>query len=191
MTISAEKSLAIIQRATASRTLPQDHVYQLLARSDGTIDMNVDGSAAAINFDYVVPAGTVYNEFMFSRINIVIVDGNIRWGRFAGLAAALTNGLLIQALDDNDVIQQHFTTDVHPIRTNEDFGGLSGVDNVIRLAAGDDAIPIRFSIFKSGGLMTLLPNWRVRVIVQDDLSEISHMDGIVQGTFRRKQGAVL
>lgn len=174
-----------IQRRTAFETLPQAHVYEMLKRiSDGTVAMNIDGSGGAVNFDYIVPAGTIYKQFLFSRINLVIVDGGIRWGRFGGLATALTNGLLIQALDDNNVIQQHFTTDVHPIQTNEDFGGLAGVDNVIRLAAGDDAMPVRFSIFKSGNLMTLLPNWRVRVVVQDDLTGISHLDGIVQGVLK-------
>ena len=151
--------------------------------------MNIDASGGAVNFDYIVPAGTVYNKFLFSRLNFVIVDGNIRWGRFAGLGAALGNGVLLQVLDDNDVIQQHFSTDVHPITTNEDFSGLTGVDNVIRLAAGDDAIPIRFSVFKSGNLMTLFPNWRVRIVIQDNLSEISHMDGLVQGVLLRTREA--
>lgn len=176
--------LGLIQTRTAFETLPQAHVYTLLQRADGTVDMNIDGSGGAVVFDYIVPAGTIYKQFLFSRLNFVVVDGNIRWGRFGGLAAALTNGLLVQALDDNNVIQQHFTTDIHPIRTNEDFGGLAGVDNVIRLAAGDDAMPVRFSIFKSGNLMTMLPNWRVRVVVQDNLSEITHMDGIVQGVLK-------
>ncbi len=173
-----------IQQRTAFATNPQDHVFTLLTRSDGTVAMNIDGSGGAVNFDYIVPAGTIYKQFLFARINFVIVDGGIRWGRFGGLGAALTNGLLLQVLDDEDTIQQHFTTDVHPIQTNEDFGGLSGVDTVIRLAAGDDAMPIRFSVFKSGNLMKLLPNWRVRVVVQDDLSAISHMDGIVQGILK-------
>jgi hypothetical protein len=146
--------------------------------------MNIDGSGGAVNFDYAVPAGTIYKQFSFSRINFVIVDGNIRWGQFAGLGAALANGLLLQILDDEDVVQQHFSTDVHPLRTNEDFSGLTGVDNIIRLAAGDDAIPVRFSIFKSGNMMTMLPNWRVRVVVQDNLSGITHMDGLVQGVLK-------
>ncbi|KKL93691.1 hypothetical protein LCGC14_1872180 [marine sediment metagenome] len=187
---SAEFFLRLLQRRTAFQSLPQDHVYKLLvSASDGTVDMNIDASGGAVNFDYIVPAGTVYDIFMFSRLNFVIVDGNIRWGRFAGLGAALNNGVLLQVLDDNDVIQQHFSTDVHPLRTNEDFGGLTGVDNVIRLAAGDDAIPIRFSIFKSGNTMTLFPNWRVRVVIQDNLSEISHMDGLVQGILKRTREA--
>lgn len=186
---SAEVSLKLIQKRTAFRSVPQDHVYAMLKDATGAIDMNIDGSVASVNFDFIVPAGTVYNSFMFSRINFILVDGNIRWGQFGGLGAALTNGLLLQVLDHNGVVQQHFGTDIHPITVNEDFGGLAGVDNVIVLAAGDDALPVRFSIFKSGNQMTLFPNWIVRVVVQDNLAALSHFDAMVQGILRRTKDA--
>lgn len=173
-----------IQQRTAFETLPQAHVYEMLQRaSDGTTAMNVNGSVSAVNFDYKVPSGTVYKKFMLSRIDFVIVDGAIRWGQFGGIAT-LTNGLLVQILDDADVVLQHFATDVHPIVNNEDFGGLAGADNVIILAAGDDALPVRFSIFKSGNPMALLPNWRVRVVVQDNLTGLTHFDAMVQGVLK-------
>lgn len=190
MTKSAEVSLELIQKATAFKTVAQDHVYEYLTRaSDETIEMNIDGSGGAINFDYIVPAGTVFKNFMFSRINIVLVDGTIRWGQFGGLGSALANGLLFQVLDDNGVIQQHFGTDVKPIQANEDFIALAGIDSLLTPAAGDDALPVRFSIFKSGHRITMFPNWIMRAVVQDNLTGLSAFRMMVQGIFRRNREA--
>jgi len=170
MPYSSEYYLRLMQRRNAFRSVPQDHVYRYLTRATGSIDMNVDGSVAAINFDYVVPAGTVYTTFKFARFNFVLVDGAMRWDRFAGLGSALGNGLLLRVLDNNGVIQQHFDTDRQPIQTNADFGGLAGVDNPLTAAAGPDAMPVRFSVFKSGNHMTLYPNWIIRAVVQDNIA---------------------
>ncbi len=187
---SAEFFLRLIQRVTAFRSLPQDHVYGHLKNlSNGSIDMNVDGSGVAVNFDYVVPAGTVYDQFTLMRINFGLIDGAMQWGRFGGIGSGLTNGLLLQVLDADDVVQQHFGTDMHPIQANEDFIVFAGVDSLVEPTAGDDAIPIRFSIFKSGNPMTLFPNWRVRLVVQDDLRTISHFNAMVQGVLRRTREA--
>ena len=175
-----------IQQSTAFRTDPQDHVYSHLTRlSDGVTEMNVDGSGTAQNFDYKVPAGTVYKRFLFSRLNIGIVDGGIGWGEFAGLGALLTNGLLLQILDDQSVVLQDFGTTADPIKANENFIDLAGADAIAVPAAGDDAFPVRFSIFKSGNMMTLLPNYSVRLVVQDDLTDLSHFHAMVQGILRK------
>ena len=186
---SAEFFLRLIQRATAFRSLPQDHVYRYLTRSTGSIDMNVDGSGAAINFDYIVPAGTDYDMFSLSRLNIVLVDGSMRWDQFGGLGSALANGLLLQLLDDGGTVQQHFDTDRQPVQDNADFGGLAGVDNPLTAAAGPDAMPVRFTVERSGNKPTLFPNWIVRAVVQDNLAGLTKFRIQVQGVLRRKRAA--
>lgn len=191
MPYSAETYLRLIQLRTAFQSVPQDFVYKYLADPAGSVDMNIDGSVAAVNFDYVIPAGTIYKSFMFSRINMVMVDTNIRWGQFGGLGGPLNNGLLFQALDNNGVLLQDFSCGQHNVTTNEDFAALAGVDSIISPAAGDDALPVRFSVFKAGNKMTLFPNWRIRVVVQDNLSGLSHFHMMVQGILRRGREPVI
>lgn len=181
---SAEYNLNLIRKRNAFRALPEDFVYFHLTTIAGAIDMNVDGSVAAVNYDYVVPAGTQYKTFLFSRINFEIVDTAMQWDRFGGIIGGLTNGLLLQVLDNVNVIRQDYDTTRRPIMTNADFSPLAGIDNPLTAAAGPDAMPIRFSIFKAGRRMTLFPNWRIRVIVQDDLSAITIFRSMIQGILR-------
>ncbi len=177
--------LGLIQTRTAFQTFPEDHVFEYLTRlSDGAVDMDVDGSAAVQNFDYVVPAGTQYKQFSAVRINFGLVDGAIRWGQFGGLGSALGNGLLIQALHEDGTVLQDFGTTANPITTNENFANLAGVDNIIVPAAGDDAIPIRWTIERSGNKMTLLPNWRFRIVVRDNLTGLSFFRAMIQGVLK-------
>lgn len=181
---SSEYNLNIIRKRNAFRALPEDYVYFHLTSAAGGFDLNVDGSAAAVNFDFVVPAGTKYKTFSFSRINFEMVDNAMRWDRFGGLAAALTNGLLIQVLDNNNAIRQDFDTTRRPIMTNADFSPIAGVDAIVIATAGPDALPGRFSIFKVGRRMTLFPNWRIRIVVQDDLRNIDVFRAMIQGILR-------
>lgn len=175
-----------IQRATAFETLPEDHVYEYLRNlSTGSAEMNVDGGTPA-NFDWVVPAGTKYKSFALTRLNFSLIDGAIRWGQFGGLGSALTNGLLIQAIDQDGTVLQHFGTNRNPIKANEHFANLSGVDNIVVPAAGDDALAVRFTIARSGNKMTLLPNWRIRIIVQDDIDGLSFFRVMVQGILKQQ-----
>ncbi len=57
-----------IQQATAFSSMPQDHVFTLLARSDGTVAMNIDGSGGAVNFDYIVPAELFISNSCFQEL---------------------------------------------------------------------------------------------------------------------------
>ena len=181
---SAEYNLNLIRKRNAFRALPEDFVYSHLTTAAGAIDMNVDGSGVAVNYDYVVPAGTQYKTFSFSRVNFEMVDTAMRWDIFGGLATALPNGLLLQVIDNANVIRQDFDTTRRPIMTNADFSPLAGVDAPLTAAAGPDALPVRFSIFKAGRSMTLYPNWRFRVVVQDNLAGLTVFRSMVQGILR-------
>ena len=143
---------------------------------NGTVsDANVDASASAQNFDY-----TATSRFTLQRLNFVMVDGGAGYGEFGGLGAALTNGLKFQVLSGSTVLEDFGTDDV-PIKTNEDFGALAGVDNIIHPAAGDDSHPVRWTIAKAGKPMLIEKDQIIRMIVNDDLSDLSKFRVMIQG----------
>ncbi len=173
-----------LQRSTAFKTLPEDHVFAYLTRlSDGEIDMAVDGSVVTQNFDYVVPAGTIYKKLLVTRINMVMGDASIRYDRFLGFAAALPNGILFQVIHEDGTILQHFGTDIKPMNVSGDFAALAGVD-VVAVSAGSDLLPVRWTIAKSGNKMTMYPNWTFRCVVQDDLTPATGIRMMLQGVLR-------
>lgn len=142
--------------------------------------MNVNANIATPGvFQYVVPRNKIAK---ISRINIVIVDGGIRWGQFGGLGLALANGILLQTMfADGNPSLDFF--DGFPIKTNADFTPLAGVDGISISVAGDDVLPIRFSFFKSGSEIELRENESVRMMIRDDLRGITLMRAMVQGIF--------
>lgn len=138
--------------------------------------MNVNGSVTPVHFDYVA-AETIH----LTRLNISLTDGNIQYGKFGGLAAALTNGLLIRALDaDGSGVIKDFL-DGEPIKVNEHFANLAGVDAVSQPAAGLHILPVRWTFAKSGANLQLHVGQRLRITIQDDLTGISYLAAMVQG----------
>ncbi len=161
-----------------------EFIYANLTRISGPqsasgtdYDMDTDSDVVSSVFEYQVPAGS---NFKFGRINITIVDGAIRPGQFGGLGAALTNGCLFQIVDVGGGEVLDFTNGV-PITFNAEFALLAGIDTVIHPVAGDDWLPIRFSIFKSGAPMLLPPGFRVRWTNRDDVSALTTFRMMVQG----------
>lgn len=165
---------------------PADFVYQYLQRVSGPAGANAyDMDTASGNddpapsvFEYQVPAG---RTFKLVRINFVIVDGSISPGDFGGISGALTNGCLFQIIDDDGATEVLDFTGGVPIATNADFGGLAGADIIITELAGDDLLPIRFTIEKAGAQMRLTAGQRVRWTNQDDVSTITKFRAMVQG----------
>ncbi len=147
----------------------------------------MDGSSTDQVFAFTVPTVEDYDTFLFSRINIYITDNGIRWGRFGAIPGGLTNGLLIQVTDGAGQVLQHFGTDIHPLRLNEDFTALAGIDNVIAQETGPDFLGIRFSVFKSGERTTIKPGWDVRFVVRDDLSSLVSFRAMAQGVLSRRR----
>lgn len=170
---------------TTSSTMDADEfVYSHLTRVSGPqsgggtdYDMDTDSDVESSVFEYQVPAG--YN-FRFSRINITMVDGAIRPGQFGGLGGALTNGCLFQVVDVGGAEMLDFTDGV-PITFNAELSLLAGVDTIIQPAAGDDWLPVRFSIFNAGAPMLLPSGFRVRWTNRDDVSGLTVFRMMVQG----------
>lgn len=175
---------------SASPTEPQHFVYKFLTRTGGPqagsgndFDMNTNSSANQTWFDYIVPAITT---FKFARINFVLTDnapGTLEPEDFAGIVGGLPNGCLFQIIDGNGttILQEFDTADV-PIRTNDDFTPLAGVDAQVTARGSNDQLPIRLSIFKAGAAMKLTARMIIRWINRDDLSSIIKFRAMVQGT---------
>ncbi len=179
-----------IMLTSASPTEPQHFVYKFLTRTDGPqagsgndFDMNTDSSVNQSQFDYIVP---VITTFKFARINFVLTDnapGTLEPEDFAGIVGGLPNGCLFQIVDSDGVaILQEFDTADVPIKTNDDFTPLAGVDAQVTSRGSNDQLPIRFSVFKAGAAMKLTAKMIIRWINRDDLSSIIKFRAMVQGT---------
>ncbi len=156
---------------------PANKLIFTYLRSSTDENMAVDGSSTAVTFDYTCPAG---KRALIHRINFFIVDNAMQYGRFGGLTAGLTNGLLIKAHDADDAVLLDFLNG-ETIQTNEDFTTLSGVDAIIEPTAGDDYLPIRWTIAKSGAELHLQPGQYIRLTVQDNLTGLTKFEAMVQG----------
>lgn len=158
--------------------LPELFRYKYLRRVSGPAsasgmlyDMDTNSSLANPSvFEYEVPAGETLE---LSRVNIEMLDGNMKNENFAGIAA-LTNGCLFQIIADDGITELLDFLDGIPIVRNVDFAPLSGIDSVVRTTGGGEgSLPVRFSIFKAGSEMLLTEGRRIRWTNRDNLSTIS------------------
>lgn len=150
-------------------------------RNGSSFDMAVQGSSGTpINFDVTAPEGDS-DLCTVRRVCAYITDGVTTPAKFGGLSA-LANGLRIVVLDANGKEALDFL-EGESIKTNMDWGLLTGVDSTIRPAAGDDGIPHRWTLANAVGEpgLELEPGQIFRVIVQDDLRELTEFRMFAQG----------
>lgn len=167
--------------------LPGEFVYEFLQRTSGPQsasgndwDLDTVSNVTPSVFEYQVPVGA--KSFSFNRINIELVDNAMQANRFGGVGA-LANGCLLQIVDDDGItILHHFGTDIQPLQQNSNFTVLAGVDAVVTFLAGDDMLPIRFSVFKAGAPMELIVGQRIRWTNRDDISGLTIFRIMAQGT---------
>ncbi len=151
-----------------------------LAESGREYDLNTDSSLSeATIFEYEVPEGQTVD---LTRLNFIITGwGAIHPNNFAGIEGGLTNGSLLQIVDIDSNVLLDFNDGV-PIKTNDQFAKLSGVDSVaIDVGNGDDWFPIRFTVRKAGKKMRLTEGQRVRWTNLDDLKSIKRFQIMAQG----------
>ena len=155
------------------------HIFSYF-RNGESADMNVDGSSTAVSFRHSCAqvADNVGKKQAIERINFSLQDASIRLNRFGGIAA-LTNGLIIQAVDEFGSITD-FTDDV-PITTLGEFSNLAGIDSVAIAASGDDNWACRWTISKSGSPLYLKEGEYIEILVQDDLSDLTSFRAMAQG----------
>lgn len=141
--------------------------------------MNVNGASTAVEFSVTVPAG---RTLVWHRTNFIIVDGGIQAGLFAGIVGGpLTNGLNIKVVDADGTTVKDFTSGFGDIKTNEEWNLLAGIDGVQQQLAGDDILPVRWTIARAGYAPDLPSGFQIIVTVQDDLTSIVKFEGLVQG----------
>jgi hypothetical protein len=159
---------------------PSRIIYRYL--STGTagegVEMNVDGDPTPVNFYFIAD-----QKCTIVRFNLNVVDAAMTWGAFGAINLASGNGCLFQVEDESGGVLLDFTAG-QPIKSNADWSFLAGVDAVISPAAGDDAIPVRFTIEKSGNQLNLQAGQRVRFSVRDDLSGLTKFRIMAQGYYR-------
>lgn len=130
-----------------------------------------------VNYEFV-SAGK-YTEIV--RVMFVGSDNSTAVPNTFFGASALTNGLLIQALNGSDVVQQHFGTDDVPITEHHTLASLAGNDIDRDTSANQAAIDIRWTIDKAGKPVLLQPGWKFRVVVRDALDALVDLRVMVQG----------
>jgi len=156
---------------------PGELLFQYLLAAGGHI-MTVDGGTTPVKFKYTVPVG---KKLDLVRVNTVIVDGGALVLEFGGITA-LTNGILIQAVDTNGTtVLNHFGTDLRPIKANYYWNFLAGIDAPIAVAVGDDMIPIRWTIAKAGAPLRLTAGQIFQYVIRDDIRALTDMSAMIQG----------
>ncbi len=155
---------------------PSNFLFKFLRTSAGSEDM----ATTAGVYQYTVPDGKTAEIF---RVNFQIVDGGITYNEFGGLGAVLTNGIKIEIIDQDTTTVILDFLDGETIKANEHFAALSGVDAALDLAAGDDALLVRWSISKAGDNhgVVLQAGEILRVTTQDDLTNLTVFQAMVQG----------
>lgn len=170
--------------------IPENYIYQYLLRTEGPqsalgvdYELNTNSNLTVTGtstFEYEVPTGSVFG---LTRFNIIFLDGGIRPNRFGGVGA-LTNGCLFRIIDtDGTTLLKDFTNNV-PLKRNVEWAALAGVDTIILDAAGDDMLPIRFTVTKAGSSMKMVTGQKIRWVNRDDLSGITTFRIMVQGTIK-------
>jgi len=174
-----------------------DHVATVTADTTFTIPVNVTTggtggtatplvapgrqnliSTIAANFDVVGPAGK--ENLWIERVCFSIVDGSIGATKFGGISK-LTNGCRVIVVDPDGTEQRDFL-DGHSLQANEDFALLAGSDAVHTFAAGDDFLPVRWTISKGLGEPLELPTgWKLRFVVQQTLAGLTYFRATAQG----------
>lgn len=180
--ISDDNPLAI----SAVAANPDDFAYKYLRRVSGpagatVVDMNTNSALGTPSvFEYEVSAS---QQLKLRRVNFELIDGGMQNQRFAGLATALTNGCLFEIIDNDGNAQLLDFLDGNPITMNADFAPIAGVDSILEATAGDDALPIRFTIERAGANMVLAVGQRIRFTIRDNLSTVTRFRAMAQGIF--------
>jgi hypothetical protein len=156
------------------------YLMKYLATSSGGTEMAAAGSSAAELLYYVQPAtGEI---FYVRRVNFHYADNGAFTPQQFASGSALTNGIIVDVIDVPSSSQLIDFTDGDPIDHNSQWNSLVGVD-VDRLTGGasDDALSMRWTLGKSGGILKLTSDEQLRFRIRDDLSGLSMFTAIAQG----------
>lgn len=153
---------------------PSLQLYKYLRESGGSEDMAVNGSSTPVVFEYEVPA---QRALLLEKITLSIENAGITPSNFGGVSA-LSNGLLIQAVDAENVVLLDYTDSV-PIKNLADFLSIGGSGaKLFDDSLGVDAMGITIPF---GSLDALKAGEKIRIVVQDNLTGMDQMKAMVHG----------
>lgn len=131
----------------------------------------IDGSSTPVKMSFIVAPS---RRAILTRVIFDIFDNSITMAKFGGLPA-LGAGLKVEALDVDDSVLQDFL-DGETIKTNHTFALLVGPDLPAMTSAGNDHLPVRWTITRSGSGLLLEVGQSLTVTVQDDLTRAAAGD---------------
>jgi hypothetical protein len=155
-----------------------NYLFEYL-KNGTSIEMNVDASTTAATFSYA-PATNV--ECSITRLNLYMVDANIRADGFGGLSALGTGLLLRIVRDGTDTVD--FTAEAPITRTIQLVPMMGGQHRVTDVAGvGDDTFAIRWEFENYGKDLYLSGGHDVlQVVVRDDLTGLTEFRMAINGT---------
>ena len=143
-----------------------------------SIEMAVNGSATAVNFDYTVPAG---KRFLLHFVNMLVIDGAAEAAGFGGLSP-LTTGLSLVVVGVNGDTLFDFTGEA-TIKRTVHFGAFAGAERTLDdKGAGDDVITLHLNLEQGSQVLDMPPGSTIRCTVNDDLSALTEFRMTVQGS---------
>lgn len=155
------------------------HIYRYLdTDGDGTGTKNAIGTYAAAAEEFFI-AGPASGRYNIERMIVHVRDAAGFSAEKYGGAAALTNGIRIQAVTDGETIN---LDDGIAIKTNAAWGRLCYDVNFHTTGAGDDFLSVRWTFSKSGKPLKLsAPTDKLYVTLNDDLDVLVEHYFMVQG----------
>ena len=162
------------------RWCPPGEIFMKLfsLENDGeTFGMDVDGSVSGgLIFKVVVPVSKV---LLLKSLSFHMVDGKLEPAKF-GDRTALTNGVTIHVHDEamNHLVN---IAEDQPLKTNTEFAGI-GIPVFYEAGVIDESMIVTVDfVALTGYAMMLQAGNYIAVHINDDLSLLSHFDGVVYG----------
>ncbi|UCE39323.1 MAG: hypothetical protein JSW00_08920 [Thermoplasmata archaeon] len=146
--------------------------------TDGTTSGTKDMSTTADEY-YIVDTTQSLDIY---RMIVTYQDGtggNV--SEYANLNAALTTGIEVKVIrrDGSTVLQD--LTDGLPVKTNGDWARLCYDAQLISWGGGDDYFCVRWTFTRGGSPIRLEPGQSLRMIINDDLTNVTNHWALVQG----------
>lgn len=161
--------------------IPPDGLISRYLSDDGTAtgDKNarVDGSTVPVPY-WIEHAEDLY----VTRMIVYIQDtGNFVASGYGALAT-LPTGVAIQVTNAADVVQLEIT-DGRPIQSVANWTSFCYDGRYDAFGSGDNSFAVRWTFRQSGGPLQLPAGWKLRALIQDDLTGLVehrfHVSGVV------------
>jgi len=149
-------------------------------KNAGSRNLNVDGSVAVKDFDYVVSAG---KSAWLERLNLTVLNDGMAPSNFYGVPS-LANGMLAQVVDSDGVTVLKDFTEGSGLVCMMCWSALAGADAggaIQTVGVGDDGSNVRWTMAKCGEPIFLRAGQIFRLKVRDNLSSMTRFLAMVQG----------